>query len=557
MKANVLKIGAVGIVVLAMAAAGSGQIVKAGGVVVQSVSNSHPVLAVGGSAITVRVTGQNLNIATGAVALLNGTPVKDILVNLGPAGSTARDVTLSANPALTTAVKGYRLRILAGSQAVDVPQDIFVMDVILSVRAAGLTPIAPPPVAPVGPPNVDMARIPTMGRTGYGISIWGRDFVPDRFVAMIGSTPLAITYRSTSEIRATLPPQRMTAPLIVSHGTVNSQVQLRASFEVYGTPTITSVVPGTFNRGIWVDLSGWDLDHARPLTSEGASWIPIEDNPGPPPYQIPMDRFIKAESWSVAPDGRSARFRAADPYDYRITTLTGKLRLEDNNTGIWNVGSPNPVTWNLGLPLVINAVYPQQKWNGRNVDFILLTENINTLIAEGYGIKPETRAKMGSVDLTTRSGSGTRGEFGIPYQATSNRVQFFSGTLAVTFPTLIQVGLWPKWDPGTAAAMGTVMSIILNREYVLRGWGFKPAIPGLVISLSFAFTPGLPLQLQVLEQTDNLIRFKIATTGPLPSNYMNYNEFNPNIIKQFLIIGQYQGGPAVHMLNQTYRLVAQ
>jgi len=164
---------------------------------------------------------------------------------------------------------------------------------------------------------------------------------------------------------------------------------------------------------------------------------------------------------------------------------------------------------------------------------------------------------MGSVDLTTRSGSGTRGEFGIPYQATSNRVQFFSGTLAVTFPTLIQVGLWPKWDPGTAAAMGTVMSIILNREYVLRGWGFKPAIPGLVISLSFAFTPGLPLHLQILEQTDNLIKFKIATTGPLPSNYMNYNEFNPNIIKQFLIIGQYQGGPAVHMLNQTYRLVAQ
>jgi hypothetical protein len=552
-----IKIGAVGIVVFVMAVAGSGQIVKAGSVVVQSISNSHPVLTVGGSAVTVRVTGQNLDLATGAVALLNGTPVKDIVANLGPAGSTAREVTLSANPALTTAVKGYRLRILAGSQAVDVPPDIFVMDVVMSVRAAGLSPIAPPPVAPVGPPNVDMTRIPTMGRTGYGISIWGRDFVPDRFMVMIGSTPLAITYRSTSEIRATLPSQRMTAPLIVSHGTVNSQVQLWASFEVYGMPTITSVVPGTFNRGIWVDLAGWDLDHARPLTSEGAIWIPIEDNPSPPPYQIRMDRFIKAESWSVAPDGRSARFRAADPYDSRITTLTGKLRLKDNGTGIWDVGSPMPVTWNLGVPLVINAVYPEQKWNGRNVDFVLLTQNNNTLIAEGYGIKPETRAKMGSVDLTTRSCSGTRGEFGIPYQATSNRVQFFSGTLAVTFPMLIQVGLWPKWDPGTAAAMGTVMSIILNKEYVLRGWGFKPTIPGLVISLAFHFTPGLPLQLRVLEQTDNLFRFKIVTTGPLPSNYMNYNEFNPNIIKQFFINGQYQGGTVIYMQTQNYQLVAQ
>ena len=100
------------------------------------------------------------------------------------------------------------------------------------------------------------------------------------------------------------------------------------------------------------------------------------------------------------------------------------------------------------------------------------------------------------------------------------------------------------------------MMIVLNREYTLRGWGFRPSIPGLVIGLKFIFpTPGLPVQLPVLEQTDNLFRFKIATTGSLPSNYMEFREFNS--YWQFHIFGQYQGGAAVTMQTVAYRLVAQ
>lgn len=549
---------AVGFIVSILIAATTSQIVKAGSVVVQTISNNHPVLTVGGPSVTVRVTGQNLNIATGGVALLNGTAVNDIVVTLGPAGSTSRDVTLSANSALIKSVSGYRLRIIAGMQTIDVPPDICVIDVVYSMRTVqGTVAVRPPvPSASVPPPNVDTTRLPLGGRTGWGIVFWGRDFIPDRFVAMVGSTLLNITYRSTTEIHADLPSQRMTAPLTVSHGTENSRIQLRPSFEVYA-PAITSVVPLNFSRGSWVDIVGWDLDHARPVTytttPSGLSWVMIEDNPD----GVGRDTLIRADSWSVAPEGRSARFKAVDPYDPQVTTLRGKLRLVDNDTGSFDVASPMTVNWNLGLPLIITAVHPGLQWNGRNVDFILLQQGTqNVLVAEGYGIKPETRAKMGTLDLSTISCSGTQGMFNVPYQASTNTVQFTCGSATVQFPTSIKVGVWPRLDPSSYTTQNSIMMIVLNREYTLRGWGLKPSIPGLVISLDFVFvTPGLPVQLQILEQTDNLIRFKIATTGPLPSNYMEYREFNS--YWQFHLYGRYQGGTLFSFLAEEYRLIAQ
>lgn len=534
------------------------QIVKTATVVVQSVSDPHPKLTVGGPAVTVRVTGQNLGLATGCAVLLNGVVVKDVSVTLGPAASAYRDVTLKADPNVMKSASGYRIRIVAGLQSIDVPPNIFVMDVVYPLRATGGLVAPSIPVPPVVPPNVDTTRVPTGGRTGRQIVFWGRDFVPDRFVAMIGSATLAITFRSTTEIRAILPDQRMVAPLVVSHGTENSKVQLRPSFDVYGHPVIYTILPFSFNRGDWVDLTGLDLDHnAGPATYSTSSqnpWVMLEDNPD----DIGRETLIRADSWTVAADGTSARFQAGDPYDPRVTTLRGKLHLHDSLDNNWDIASRISVTWNMGPALVIRDVYPYQKWNGQNVDFILVKTGGSSIVAEGLGFLPEIRAKMGNIDLRTEEYgfTATKCSFWIPYQATTNYIDFTCGAASARSPRAIKVSSWPRLDPSSYTTQSGVMMIVLNREYTLRGWGFRPSIPGLVIGLNFIFpTPGLPVQLQVLEQTDNLFRFKIATTGSLPSNYMEYREFNS--YWQFHIFGQYQGGAAVTMQTVAYRLVAQ
>jgi hypothetical protein len=548
----------VGAIVLVAGATWAFQIATLGKVMVQSVSDPHPKLTVGGPDVTVRVTGQQLGAATSCAVLLNGVVVQDISVSLGPATPTCRDATLKANPNLTKSVNGYRIRIMAGSQALDVPPDIFVMDVVVPAR---LTPLGPArPARPeVGPPNVDTTRLSNRGRTGSEIVFWGRDFVPDRFVAMIGSTPLTVTYRTASEIRAVLPGQRMSGPLVASHGTENSKVLLRPSFEVYAHPVIYTILPFSFKRGDWVDLAGLDLDHAGPITyttSVHNPWVMIEDVPS----ESGRKTLIVADSWSVAADGSSARFRAGDPYDPQVTTLTGKLRLYDEYDRAFDVASRISITWNKGPALVINAVYPEQKWNSQNVDFILLKDSTssNYLIVEGFGILPETRAKMGNVDLVTREGSGTRGAFSIPYNATTNYVQFVCAGTTAQSAAPLRVGIWPKWDPATYSSMGNRMKIVLNTEYALRGWGLKPTgIVGMVYTLDFNFLPGRPLQVQILEHTDSLIRFKVVTTAPLPANYMEFREFSSTGLNQFLLNGRYQGGTPIVLLSQLYYLATQ
>ena len=105
----------------------------------------------------------------------------------------------------------------------------------------------------------------------------------------------------------------MVAPLVVSHGTENSKVQLRPSFDVYGHPVIYTILPFSFNRGDWVDLAGLDLDHnAGPATYSTSSqnpWVMLEDNPD----DIGRETLIRANSWTVAADGTSARFQAGEP----------------------------------------------------------------------------------------------------------------------------------------------------------------------------------------------------------------------------------------------------
>jgi hypothetical protein len=99
------------------------------------------------------------------------------------------------------------------------------------------------------------------------------------------------------------------------------------------------------------------------------------------------------------------------------------------------------------------------------------------------------------------------------------------------------------------------MKIVLNTEYELRGYELKPmGITGLVYTLDFNFSAGLPLRIQILEHTENWIRFKVVATGALPKDFMNSSEFNPNVGRSFFLNGRYEGGVPVPLISQLYYL---
>jgi len=542
--------------VLIAGAAWALQTALPGKIVVQSVSDPHPKLTAGGPAVTVKLTGQNLGLVTGCAVLLNGAVVRDITVTLGLAAATSRPITLTAGSGLTGSRSGYQLRMSSRDQTLDIPATAFAMDVLVPSRTS--TAVALPAVTQAFPaPNVDISRVPSEGRVGTEVTFWGRDFLPDRFQAAIGSTVLValqITYKSTTQMRARLPEQKMAGPLVVSHGTDGSRVQVRPTFTVYGRPVISGVRPLSFKQGDWVEIAGQDLDRAKPITSNVSSlnpWVAFQDAEG----AILWENAVVAESWSVAANGTSARFRAGNAHDQGVNRLAGKLRIVDPGINGF-IASPSSVNWTAGAPFVVDAVYPVEQWNGQNVDFLLLKEQayMNRLIAKGSGFTSDMRAKMGTVDLGTGTCSGFQGEFQVPYNATTNFVQFTKAGSTVQSPASIRAAIWPKWDP----AMPFRIKIVLNTEMALRGWGFKPtAITGLAYALDLAISATLPLQVQVLEHTDNLIRFKVVATAPLPANYTTLNEFNSQGSKQFFIVGRYQGGAPKVLIQHLYYLATQ
>ncbi|MFO7732938.1 MAG: hypothetical protein R6X21_04730, partial [Candidatus Aminicenantes bacterium] len=407
---SIIGVGLAAVMVMA-AAMWSSQLVLRTSIVVQSVSEPQLKLTLGGPGVKVRVTGQSLDKVTGCAILLNGVLVQDVKVTLGAGTATYKDITLQASPTLTRSVSGYRLRLSAGTQTVDVPASVFVVDVAAPSRT---TTSAPLTIA-VPTPNVDTTKLQTYGRKGTEITFRGRDFIPDRFVAEIGSTvivTLYITYRSTNEIRVRLPEQPMTGSLFVSHGTASSRIQLHPAFRVLGDPVITAVRPSSFKPNDWIDITGQNLEYASPVYNQyhDAHFVAISD-----PAQIEDVRMVKVNSWSVAANGTSARFQAGEAiqptWGLPNSSLTGKLRLRDRNYHDWRVASPSSVTWIKGEWFRIDSVLPVMQWNNQNVDFILLQEQAssNRLLARGVGITADTQAKMGTVALSTGACSGTQG----------------------------------------------------------------------------------------------------------------------------------------------------
>lgn len=221
-------------------------------------------------------------------------------------------------------------------------------------------------------------------------------------------------------------------------------------------------------------------------------------------------------------------------------------------------GAPQIVRPAKAPALAINAAYAWRKWDNRRVGFILVKRGeSNYLIAEGTGISPETKARMGTIDLVTDQSqcTGLRGVFHVPYEAATNYVRFTRGAETAQSPMPVKIAGWPAWDTVTTSAIGAKMKIVLNTEYELRGYELTPrGIPGLVYTLDFNFTAGLPLRIQILEHTENWIRFKIVATGSLPKDFMNSSEFNPNVGRSFFLNGRYEGGVPVQLISQLYYL---
>ena len=387
------------------------------------------------------------------------------------------------------------------------------------------------------------------GKTGFvgtEIVFNGQNLVADDFVAWIGNKALTITYRSATQIKASLPNTRMVGDLIVGYCTQSSNYPLETTYRVYGEPVIQSVSPTSFARGDKVTVTGLDLDFSGAL--EGTSYRPTPNHyvsvllhntstSNVSGNQVLPHVRIRDLEWSN--DGKSFTFSADAAYKSGIispqpTSLSGKLRLiraESYGTvDLYTVVSPQSVSWNSLPPLAVTEF----KGNPySDTDFLIMcyacgqigsTSSLRyPVYVSGRGFFEGTTARIGSIDVTDsfnlgRDSSGHSLKLHIPPETQSGLIVISRGDSTVQTSTL-KIVSEPTFMPATLEMMGDLFTIEIGKTYDLRGWNLKPSgISGLSYRLDIRLQRHPSLQLEILQHNANLIQFRVNATGSLDSS---------------------------------------
>ncbi len=395
---------------------------------------------------------------------------------------------------------------------------------------------------PTGMPYVS-AWTRSPGHIGSEIKFIGADFNVAYFSARIGTTPLALTYRATNEIRARLPAQRVTGDLIVGYGSWGFEYVLERGYTVKGDPVITSVTPASPYKGDRVTLTGIDLDMAVPLHRDylGTAFdlVKLSNDSSSPLGSDFLRVGVADDRFTVNADGTQATFSVLEAYSVSLDRiqeispppqLSGKLRLERMGvTGNLSVATPSPVTYMGPTNMVLSSV-SSNLW-GEGALFAIVGGYNREAIVQfvGKGLYDGTQAAMGSVQLPT-AGFNPEGDIGwayVPTTAQSNPVVLTrTDGQRVTGPVVTVIPV-PKFTPDTELFLNQSGPIrfALDTTYVLQGWYLKPtSVSGLNYEFVLSGVSTNPeqrpwLRYTLLSHTNSAIEFRVDLVGSLPSSY--------------------------------------
>jgi hypothetical protein len=396
---------------------------------------------------------------------------------------------------------------------------------------------------------------------GGTITFSGTNFHAGRIVACIGTLQLETLSSSTNQLVVQAPQELITGPLMISHGTNDSNYVLEENFRIIGDPVIFSIEPDTYRPGDQVTVRGSDLS-LYPLTTKfPGSSIP---NATVTFLKISTDSthygagsFIKVHNYNRSSDMSKITFTVGEVFSQIITyvidgqvsdlpsyygetipqpeVLSGPLRFNSGGSDRFDFAGPN-VTWQRDADEFLLTAIKPSAWGGQHPMFVIVSGDNprggTEVWFEGSGLDG-ARFSVGGEQVTGgASAHGRDGFFVVKPSTPGGTVTATKNNVTVSYPDPLTIIPVPAFLPGTLPPAPFAITIDENTE--LRGWDLQPAhIPGLTYSfvlhgleVTSQSTWGVcTVELQVLHHTASTLRFKVVPTGALPEHCMSTQLF--------------------------------
>jgi hypothetical protein len=387
---------------------------------------------------------------------------------------------------------------------------------------------------------------------GGRITFNGTNFLTDRIVVCLGDIRLETVSSSTNQLVVQAPQELIAGPLMISHGTSDSNYVLEENFRTIGDPVVTAIEPESFRTGDLVTVRGSDLS-LYPLTTR----FPESSTPNATVrfLKISTDSahygagsFIKVHNYTRTSDMSKITFNVGEVFSQIRTyvvdgqlsdipsyygqsiaqpeVLSGPLRFNSGGSDRFDFAGPN-VTWQRDADeFLLTAVKPPA-WGDQHPMFVIVSaDNPRGGIEiwfEGSGLDGARFRVGGELVAGGASAHGRDGFIVVKPSTPSGTVTATKNDVTISYPEPLTIIPAPAFLPGTLPP--SPFPITIDEDYELRGWDLHPLnIPGLTYRLvlsgldAAAETYCNITPLQIIDHTASTLRFKVASTGTVPSS---------------------------------------
>lgn len=429
---------------------------------------------------------------------------------------------------------------------------------------------------------------------GGRITFSGTNFLADRVMVCIGDIRLETVSSSANQLVVQAPQDLITGALMISHGTGDSNYVLEENFRIIGDPVITSIQPTSFRPGDRVTVRGSDL-FLYPMTTtfpESSTpnatvrFLKISNDPLRTQADEKEMSFITVYNYSHSADMTEIAFNVGRVFlhyrtyvvdgqvsdtpsyfgrDYpQPELLSGPLRFNPGNSDRFDFAGPN-VTWQRDADeFLLTAVKPPS-WGDQHPMFVIAADSSEYGISvnfEGSGLDGAQFRVGGELVAGGASAHGRDGFFRVKPSTPSGIVTATKSGVTVSYPEPLTIIPAPAFLPGTLPS--EPFTINIDEVYELRGWDLLPAnVSGLTYRFAFRglenYSPGMwlercNLEPQVLEHRASTLRFKVASTGPMPDECLSTTAFENRPDDNIMRLTAEYGGVQQELWRMPYRL---
>ncbi len=390
-----------------------------------------------------------------------------------------------------------------------------------------------------GGPILDVFNWQPRGRAPAGteLVLTGQGFVGNTVVARIGDTMLARTSASGTQARFQIPAsaRQLGQPLVVWQQGGAART-LESAFTVFDPAVrITRVVPLNFGKGQRVTLCGSSLFN---------TFQAIPNNAVPETKMLRIgDQYIEMSALEVSPSGDRMSFTANgvaynklhgpavnDVVRYEPFVVQPQPSLVEGTVALTSLyssidfsrqhntdtSSSTVSRWSRSLDVRLQDVYGSGLFASKRPPFLLMDPTVpisRQLVLQGLGLDGAA-VSIGGVSLGTVNTQllGTDAAFVLAAGTSSGQVCAAKNGRQSCASEIMRVASAPVFAQFPPTALPMYATHAISGLHLLP----DPGIAGLVYRLRIAGNPGCNAEVQILEHSDNQIRFKFGESASTP-----------------------------------------